>query len=149
MLVFCSGNMFKSNCKIITNATNCVGVMGGGLAALFINDPSYTDVCVEYNEYCQKVNSYPGPYNLLQPKIYKNSKGKDVLQFPTKIHWKDPSKIEYIEKGLEKILKILEGYDSVAFPKLGCGLGGLDWSVVKPLMKHHLKHFQGTVEIYE
>ena len=63
-----------------------------------------------------------------------------TLNFPTKIHWKNPSKLEWVEAGLAKFVS---GYERLAiyqisFPRLGCGNGGLDWDDVRPLMEHYL-----------
>lgn len=73
--------------------------------------------------------------------IYK-SDTKWILNFPTKTHWRNPSKIEYIEQGFKKFVETYEekGITSVSFPKLGCGNGGLNWEdEVRPLMGKYLK----------
>ena len=60
-----------------------------------------------------------------------------VLCFPTKRDWKDPSSLELIEAGLQTFVRNYKKYNikSITFPKLGCGLGGLDWETqVRPLM---------------
>jgi len=64
-----------------------------------------------------------------------------VLNFPTKEHWKAPSKLEWIETGLMKFVAEYEtqGISSASFPQLGCGNGGLEWTQVKPLMDHYLR----------
>jgi hypothetical protein len=75
---------------------------------------------------------------------------KLILNFPTKRHFRDPSKLEYIVKGLD----VFCGYvsrrkiTSAAFPALGCGLGGLHWAVVYPLMRDRLVTLNIPVEIY-
>ena len=60
--------------------------------------------------------------------LHKDEK-KWVLNFPTKKHWRNPSKLEYIEMGLKKFVATYEEKEitSIAFPQLGCGLGGLNW----------------------
>ena len=64
---------------------------------------------------------------------------KWILLFPTKVYWRNPSKLEYIEVGLNICEKWDElGADSIAFPRLGCGNGGLDWNDVQPLMEKYL-----------
>ena len=64
------------------------------------------------------------------------------LLFPTKQHWRNPLKIEYIECGLKKLVENWDklGADSIAFPRLGCGNGVLDWNDVRPLMEQYLKN---------
>lgn len=73
-----------------------------------------------------------------------------VLLFPTKIHWKNELKIEYIEEGLKKFTEtyLQKGIRSVAFSKLGCGNGHLSWDIVKPIMEKYLKPLPIPVFIY-
>ena len=66
---------------------------------------------------------------------------KWVLNFPTKKHWRQPSKPEYIEAGLKTFIAgyAKSGVTSIAFPRLGCGNGELDWeSQVRPLVEKYL-----------
>ena len=67
-----------------------------------------------------------------------------IINFPTKLHWKDPSNIEYIEEGLQTlgVAIQLEEIKSIGIPPLGCGLGGLDWKDVKPLIDKYLSGFE-------
>lgn len=80
-------------------------------------------------------------------------KGPDqwVLNFPTKKHWKAPSKLEYIEAGLKKFVENYEerGIREIAFPRLGCGNGGLEWDVVKPLMEKYLAPLPILIYIHD
>lgn len=61
---------------------------------------------------------------------------KYIINFPTKRHWRDKSRLEDIKEGLAALVTTLDNLqvNSVAIPPLGCGLGGLDWGVVKPLI---------------
>ena len=63
---------------------------------------------------------------------------------------KDNSKVEYVEKGLIAFINGYEKYNikSIAFPKLGCGLGGLDWQEIKVLMEKYLEKLPIEVYIY-
>jgi O-acetyl-ADP-ribose deacetylase (regulator of RNase III) len=74
-----------------------------------------------------------------------------MICFPTKQHWKDSSNLPDIELGLIALRKaILENdFDGVAVPALGCGLGGLDWEDVRPLIFHHLSNLNTPIEVYE
>lgn len=60
-----------------------------------------------------------------------------IINFPTKRHWREQSRIEYIESGLQSLVEAVEQYEikSIAMPALGCGLGGLDYTEVKPLIE--------------
>lgn len=75
----------------------------------------------------------------------------NVLLFPTKDDWRNPSKYEYVESGLNSFCSdfTLQNRNDYAFPMLGCGFGGLDWSIVKPIMTKYLSAAQCYTEIYE
>ena len=70
--------------------------------------------------------------------------------FPTKQNWRNPSKIEYIEDGLLKFVNTYaeKNISSIAFPRLGCGNGELDWNEVRPVMEKYLKPLPIDVYIY-
>ncbi len=138
------GNIFNSNMKTIVNTVNCVGFMGAGIALDYKR--RYPDMHEEY-----KINCKNNDINIGELSIYKKSKPW-ILNFPTKIHYKDPSKISYIEKGLNKFIDIYEDeeIDSIAFPQLGSSLGGLDWDDVLKVMLRYLQRLNNIdIEIYE
>ena len=77
---------------------------------------------------------------------------KYIINFPTKKHWKENSKMEYVRDGLDDSIKVMEKNEikSIALPPLGCGNGGLDWNTVKPLMVEKLSKLpELQVIIYE
>ena len=138
-----NGNIFESSCQTIVNTVNCEGVMGRGLALQF--KLRYPEMFKSYENLCKIKQLQPG---VLQ--LWKNSKPW-ILNFPTKKYWKFPSKISFIEFGLQKFS---EGYikneiTSIAFPELGSSLGGLDWNIVKQIMYKYLLPLKNLeVEIY-
>ena len=134
MLMYVQQDIFKSPAQVIVNTVNTVGVMGKGIAKRY--KEIYPDMYKQYQKFCEQ--HLLGIGKLW---IYK-SDTKWILNFPTKKHWRNPSKIEYIEQGLKKFVETYEekGVTSVSFPQLGCGNGGLDWeSEVRPLMEKYLK----------
>ena len=139
-----NGNIFNSNCDFLVNPVNTVGIMGKGLALEF--KKKFPNNFIKYQKFC-KDNSF-GIGKLL---IVKEN-NKSILNFPTKKHWKNKSELDYIIQGLEKLKIAIEKYNinSVAFPKIGCGLGGLDWNIVLDLLINFEKNisFNILVEIY-
>lgn len=136
------GNIFESNCSTIVNTVNCVGVMGKGIALEF--KKKYPEMFMEYVLRCNRGEVKPGiPY------VYQD-KGVSILNFPTKDHWRSPSRLSYVIDGLNWFIDNYETYgiDSIAFPPLGCGNGGLTWSVVGPIMYQKLSKLPINVEIY-
>lgn len=144
MLVFLRGNLFESKAKALVNPVNCVGIMGRGLALEFKR--RFPSMFSEYHEACRTGRLRPG--NLLISVISEN---RIIICFPTKYHWQNPSRIEYIEKGLDTLRKYLISMPdlSIAIPPLGCGLGGLDWNEVKLLIVEKLKGLPNEILVYE
>lgn len=142
MLKYVEGDIFNSPAQVLVNTVNTVGVMGKGIALSF--KKRYTEMFTQYRDACDKHKLTIGKLILWY--------GPDhwILNFPTKEHWRNPSKIEYIEKGLMTFVRKYADYNitSIAFPKLGCGNGELDWNDVKPLMEKYLKDLPIDVFIY-
>ena len=138
------GNIFNTNCQTLVNTVNCIGVMGKGMALEC--KLRFPEMFIKYKDSCDKKLFKPG---YLQ--IYKNSKPW-ILNFPTKIHWKDPSKIEYLEEGLKKFQDeyLNKNIKSIAFPLLGASLGGLSEELVYKTMTKYLEPLNNIdIEIYE
>jgi O-acetyl-ADP-ribose deacetylase (regulator of RNase III) len=142
MLIYLKGDIFNSPAQVIVNTVNTVGVMGKGIALTF--KQKYPDMFREYQGLCDRKLLEPGKLFL-----WKKSQ-KWILLFPTKVHWRNPSKLEYIEQGLKKFVDNWQriGINSIAFPRLGCGNGNLDWNDVRPLMEKYLKSLPINIYIY-
>lgn len=139
------GNIFNTKCQTVVNTVNCVGVMGKGIAQVYkLRHPLMFD---EYKEHCKNKLIKPGVLWLFN----KQKNAPWILNFPTKIHWKYPSKIEWIESGLKKFVETYETKEikSIAFPLLGTHNGGLDTQEVKSLMDKYLSKCSIDIEIYD
>lgn len=139
---FIKGNIFNSKCQTLVNTVNCKGFMGKGLALEF--QTRYPEMVKEYVALCES-----GALQVGKLWLYTRQKPW-VLNFPTKDHWRMPSKLEYIEAGLKKFCNTYseKKITSIAFPELGTHNGGLDWVVVKKCMEQHLRDLPIDVEIY-
>lgn len=143
MITYVIGDLFHSPAKVLVNTVNVVGVMGKGIAKDF--KTIFPEMFQVYQKLCEQKKIDIGKLQLWR------GSNKWVLNFPTKKHWRNPSKPEYIEAGLKTFL---EGYarnsiSSVAFPQLGCGHGELDWEKqVRPLMEKHLSNLPIEVFIH-
>jgi len=139
---YANGDLFEAKTQTIVNTVNCKGVMGKGLALEF--KKRFPTMFLEYKKLYLEGKLIIGELHLYKDKDYW------ILNFPTKNHWKSPSKLEYIEKGLKTFSEKYKewGITSIAFPQLGCNLGGLDWSEVKPLMEKYLSSLDIDIIIF-
>lgn len=137
------GDIFSSSAQTIVNTINCAGVMGKGIALEF--KKRYPEMFKEYTQLCKLGKVQPG-----KPYFYQDLLGTSILNFPTKDHWRSPSKLSYIISGLNWFISNYQTYGvtSVAFPPLGCGNGGLSWDVIGPIMYSKLKDLPIDIEIY-
>lgn len=143
MISYVIGSLFQSPAQVLVNTVNTVGAMGKGVALEFKN--IYPDMFKQYQELC-----HSGKLKIGTLWIYK-SPNKWVLNFPTKTHWRYPSRVEFIEAGLKKFVSSYAEMDihSIAFPPLGCGHGQLDFeSQVQPLMEKYLRNLPIDIFIY-
>lgn len=132
MIRFLTGNLLDDDADALVNPVNCVGVAGKGLALAFKD--RFPGNFKYYRFKCKDKIIRPG---CLQSTVGKNmGKPTYIINFATKDHWEDNSKIEWIESGLNDIKDVIEicKIKSIAIPALGCGLGGLQWEDVKPLI---------------
>ncbi len=141
-----TGNLLNDDATVLVNAVNCVGIMGGGIAKAFRMRwyPTY----LEYDRICQAKKLSAGDCVLLA--MHPDHLGRMIAHAATKDHWRDPSKIEWVEQSLQSLADQLRhrGIKSVAVPALGCGLGGLDWADVKPLIEQYLGDLDCNVRVY-
>lgn len=138
-------DIFDSDCEVITNPVNCVGVMGGGLALAFKN--KFPKMYLKYKEMCDNNEIRPGKVYLVE-----GDERHKILLFPTKDHYKYLSRYKYITGGLRSLVRQYKdwGIRSVALPALGCGLGGLDWEDVNSAIEYELKDIihDISIEVY-
>lgn len=158
--------LIDSNAQALVNTVNTVGVMGKGVALLF--KERFPENYLHYRKACKSNEVRVGRmlvYRQVSPhatldideRSTKNEKCDNpewIINFPTKQHWRDPSKIEWIEQGLIDLTREVKESDirSIALPQLGCGNGGLDWKEVKPLICDAFKDLvdvEVTIHIYQ
>lgn len=147
MIEFKTGDLLQTSAEALVNTVNTVGVMGKGIALQFkIRFPKNYKI---YKDACKK-----GEFKTGQVLVVKDGDLMDqkwVINFPTKAHWKSPSKYEYIAEGLKSLVEAIKEHKikSIAIPPLGCGNGGLDWSRVKQMMTEALSESEAQIIIFE
>lgn len=137
------GNIWNTKSQVLVNTVNCVGVMGAGIA--LETKLRYPDMFKRYKEHCDSKSLDIGKLYL-----YTQSEPYWILNFPTKKHWKYPSKESYIIDGLNKFRDSYQDkkIKSIAFPVLGGLNGGLDENRVITIMQDHLHDLPINIEIY-
>lgn len=137
------GDLFCSSAQTLVNTVNCVGVMGKGVALEFKR--RFPEMFLDYRYRCER-----GEVKLGKPYLYRLPTGLQVLNFPTKDHWRAVSRLSDIVAGLEHLRFNYKAWEikSLAVPPLGCGNGQLDWTVVGPTLYRYLKTLDVPVELF-
>ncbi|HET6841473.1 MAG TPA: macro domain-containing protein [Candidatus Angelobacter sp.] len=133
MIRLCRGDILHANAEALVNTVNCVGVMGRGIALQFRK--AFPENYSAYKAACEKHQVQPGKMLVFDLNRLENP--RFIINFPTKRHWKGKSNISDIKSGLKSLADEIRcrQIESVAIPPLGCGLGGLDWQEVRPLIE--------------
>ena len=129
MVHYKQGNVLDAQAEALVNTVNEIGVMGKGVALMFRE--SFPESAKAYQAAAKAGAVRVGRIfvtegdSLIEPKY--------ILHFPTKRHWRHPSRIEWIRDGLHNLVQVIRErrIQSVALPPLGCGNGGLDWEIVR------------------
>ena len=132
-----TGDLLEQRVDAIVNTVNTVGVMGKGIALQFKR--KWPANAKAYEAACKHGEVKPGKMfvfdngGLVDPKF--------IINFPTKRHWRQPSRLSDIEFGLVDLVAQIKrlGIRSIALPPLGCGSGGLDWNDVRPRIETAMK----------
>lgn len=140
-----SGNLLSADVEALVNTVNCVGFMGKGIALQFRH--AYPDNFVAYQKACKREEVRPGHMFITETGLWTGPKW--IINFPTKTDWRANSKLEYVEDGLRALVDEVAARSirSIAIPPLGCGLGGLEWSRVRPLIESAAKRMGDDVRV--
>ncbi len=142
LVTLVTGDLFSSPLQTLVNPVNTVGVMGRGLALEFKS--RYPAMDKAYRAECASGRLVIGKLFLFV------TDKRWILNFPTKRHFRDPSRLAFVEAGLRAFPEFVttHGITSAAFPALGCGLGNLPWTRVYPMMLELLSIANIPIEIY-
>jgi O-acetyl-ADP-ribose deacetylase (regulator of RNase III) len=143
---YAQGDLFDSDAQVWVNAVNCDGIMGAGIALRFKKRfPTYFK---EYHVLCDAKKLRPG-----RPIVQRSYARAPlwIISFPTKDKLMKPAILSFVDDGLKVLRQQIEEYrfSSVAIPALGCGLGGLSWKKVRPIIERELSYVDCDVIAYE
>lgn len=139
-MIIKTSNILDSDCTGLVVPVNTKGVAGAGLAKAW--KQKFCSAYQEYRAICNQDIITPGSVKVL------TASEPHIMVF-TKDHWSNPSKLEWIETALIQLwVTIQDNTQSIKLPKIGCGLGGLDWDTeVFPMVKRYLVEFE-NLEVY-
>lgn len=148
MISFAQGNLLEADTEALVNTVNTVGVMGKGIALMF--KERFPENFRIYEAACKTKAFDIG--SMLVTTQDRLGEARWIINFPTKRHWRNPSKMEWVEDGLRDLRRVLieNGITSVALPPLGSGNGGLRWEEVKPRIVEALQDLKDIrIVVYE
>ncbi|SNB39456.1 type II toxin-antitoxin system antitoxin DNA ADP-ribosyl glycohydrolase DarG [Flavobacterium psychrophilum] len=148
MIHYKSANLLESEAEALVNTVNTIGVMGKGIALQFKNQ--YPNNYKLYVAACKVKEVQVGKLFVTVETSLLGGE-KIIVNFPTKTDWRKPSEYNYIEAGLQDLVKVIREKDikSIAIPSLGAGNGGLDWNKVKIIMEQYLTNVNCDIYIYQ
>ncbi|KPG00029.1 Appr-1-p processing protein [Rhodopseudomonas sp. AAP120] len=148
MITFTEGNLLKADAEALVNTVNTVGVMGKGIALMF--KEAFPENFRAYSVACKAHQIKVGQIFATERKDLIGGP-KWIINFPTKQHWRNPSKIEWIKDGLNDLVRFIREHEikSIALPPLGSGNGGLDWKSVRPLIESAMGDLDVQIIVYE
>jgi O-acetyl-ADP-ribose deacetylase (regulator of RNase III) len=143
MIELTNGDLLQAPVEALVNAVNTVGVMGKGIALQFRQ--SFPEMFRAYETACRAGEVRLGAMQVFDQGLFTNG-ARWIVNFPTKRHWREASLLAHIDSGLVDLVAVVQrlGVRSIAIPPLGCGLGGLDWSDVRPRIE---RAFEGLPEV--
>jgi O-acetyl-ADP-ribose deacetylase (regulator of RNase III) len=148
MISFTQGNLLAAQTEALVNTVNTVGIMGKGIALMF--KETFPENFRIYQAACKRGEVRIG--HMLVTERRDMYSPKWIVNFPTKQHWRSPSRIEWIEQGLKDLARVIQEnkIKSIAIPPLGTGNGGLDWQDVRPRIESALSRLSDVeIIVYE
>lgn len=152
MIHYTQGNLLDAKAEALVNTVNTVGIMGKGIALMF--KEAFPENFRSYAAACKQGEVQIGKMFVTERPPLAGSGGgpRWIINFPTKRHWRDRTRLEWVQAGLTDLTRVLQekAIRSVALPPLGCGNGGLEWSTVRPLIEQALAGLPSVeVLVYE
>lgn len=129
MIRYTQGNLLDASTEAVVNTVNEVGVMGKGIALMFRE--AFPENSASYKAACKRGEVRVGTMLVTESRELHGP--RLIINFPTKRHWRQPSRVEWVTDGLKDLVRVIaeKNIRSIALPPLGCGNGGLEWTQVR------------------
>ena len=148
MIRYTQGNLLDAEVEAVVNTVNTVGVMGKGIALMF--KEAFPENFQRYEAACKAKEVRVGHMFVTERRELMGPKW--IVNFPTKQHWRQPSKLEWVVDGLKDLRAFIQskGIHSIAIPPLGSGNGSLEWPQVRAVIEQALEDLEGVdIVVYE
>lgn len=147
MITFTQGNLLEARVEVLVNTVNTVGVMGKGIALMF--KERFAENFRLYAAACKAGKVQTG--RMFVTPVHELDGPRWIVNFPTKQHWRSPSRLEWIVDGLQDLRRFLMEHQihSIAIPPLGAGNGGLEWTAVREQIELALGDIATEVLVFE
>ena len=148
MIRYTQGNLLDAPSDALVNTVNEDGVMGKGIALMFRE--AFPESARVYEQAAKRGEVRVGHVLVTQHKALFGPRW--IIHFPTKRHWRYPSKLEWVRQGLQDLKRVVpeHGIRSIGLPPLGCGNGGLEWSQVRREIEAALGDLENIeITVYE
>ena len=104
MIQFVTGNLLKAPTEALVNTVNTVGVMGKGIALQF--KEKYPENFSAYTKAVKAGHVQVGKMFVWE--THRLDGRRVVINFPTKQQWRNPTQYDWIESGLQDLVKIIQ-----------------------------------------
>lgn len=147
MITFTQGNLLEARAEALVNTVNTVGVMGKGIALMF--KERFDENFRRYAAACKAKEVQTG--KMFVTPVHELDGPRWIINFPTKQHWRAPSRMEWIIEGLQDLRRFLveQNVKSIAIPPLGAGNGGLEWADVREQIELTLGDLDVDIQVFE
>lgn len=147
MITFTQGNLLEARAEALVNTVNTVGVMGKGIALMF--KERFDENFRRYAAACRAKEVQTG--KMFVTPVHELDGPRWIVNFPTKQHWRTPSRMEWVVEGLQDLRRFLieQQVKSIAIPPLGAGNGGLEWAEVREQIERALGDLDIDILVFE
>ena len=147
MITFTQGNLLEARVEALVNTVNTVGVMGKGIALMF--KERFDENFRRYAAACKAKEVHTG--KMFVTPVHELDGPRWIVNFPTKQHWRAPSRMEWVVEGLQDLRRFLieQQVKSIAIPPLGAGNGGLEWAEVREQIEQALGDLDVDILVFE
>ena len=129
MLTHRTGNIFTSDQPAIGHGVNCKGVMGSGIAVTV--KKLFPEVYEVYRDYCREVGLHGGD---MLPVL--SNGGRVILNLASQEKTGANAHYDFLEASVRNAFSYCQqnGISGFALPRIGAGIGGLDWDRVLEIL---------------